>query len=66
MVASRHFVLQVLRDNIKEKEEEEEARGQMAALAIQRTDNFLHTFLQVCDIFFYSFCTVFKVLKIAI
>lgn len=26
----------------------EGARGQMAALTIQRTDNFLHTFLQVC------------------
>ena len=31
----------------------EGVRGQMAALTIQRTDNFLHTFLQVCctDVF---------------
>lgn len=28
----------------------EGAQGQMAALTIQRTDNFLHTFLQVCCI----------------
>lgn len=36
---SAQFVLQV---------RGEAARGQMAALTIQRTDNFLHTFLQVC------------------
>lgn len=38
---SAQFVLQVRGEG---------ARGQMAALAIQRTDNFLHTFLQVCCI----------------
>lgn len=40
-VRRRQFVLQV---------RGEAAWGQMAALAIQRTDNFLHTFLQVCGV----------------
>lgn len=38
---SAQFVLQVRGEG---------AQGQMAALTIQRTDNFLHTFLQVCCI----------------